>query len=391
MMHKSQLTGIFIDALRPDFISERYTPFLYALTKENYFNELETILGYSDAIDATIFTGVYPNVHNYWMKYHLDKTNSVFKDVKLMRQLGFIDHIPSDFIRSGINYSLYNTVFKRMSKQVGYDGFASYNIPYRLIDNFNLTMKKSFYDEGAFGSLPTIFDLLKASQKTYHYSHGIRKNTLAICNKVDMGIIYLSDIDFYAHIFGLRSPVFFNALRKVDRKVKLIVETMRKNDPHASIIVFSDHGMADVHRVLDYRILLKHPDLYRRFLFALDGTMIRFWYFDDGMKDRIHELFLGDSHGHFLSESEKAGLKIDFAHNRYGDDIFLLDQGSAIYPNFMSWNTPKAMHAYHPRYPEQKGSIILSGGAFDDVPRARSSARLVDIMPIILKTLSLEA
>lgn len=69
---ENKIIGIFIDALRPDFISEKDTPFLYTLSKENPCMELETILGYSDAIDATIFTGVYPDTHGFWMKYWYD-------------------------------------------------------------------------------------------------------------------------------------------------------------------------------------------------------------------------------------------------------------------------------------------------------------------------------
>ncbi len=99
--------------------------------------ELKTILGYSDAIDASIFTETYPATNGYWMKYQYNPQKSPFRKIDKLKYLGIIDKIPSNFIKSGINYTLFNTYYKRMSKQTGIHGFATHNIPYNLINNFD--------------------------------------------------------------------------------------------------------------------------------------------------------------------------------------------------------------------------------------------------------------
>lgn len=387
-----KLIGIFIDALRPDFISERDTPFLYALSNENPCMELETILGYSDAIDATIFTGTYPDVYEYWMKYYYDPQNSPFKNMPFLSVFKLIDYIPSAFIRSGINFVLRSTFYKWFSKKLGYNELASYNIPYKLIHNFDFTLKKSFLDNEPFEGIPTIVDVLNANGKTFYYTHGIKADTFKKLENVDLGIVYLSDIDFTAHLFGLQSPRFSKTLKKVDGKVKTIFETCKKFNPNTNIIVFSDHGMANVHTILTFKELFKDKRLGDRYLFALDGTKVRFWYFDDSIQNEIHELFKDKTYGHFLTDDEKKKFRIKFDHNLYGDDIFLLDQGYSIFPNFMSWAKPKAMHAYHPKYKEQKGTLILHGEAFKNNSKSgdETLVKLVDIMPTILEVLELE-
>lgn len=390
---ENKIIGIFIDALRPGFISEANTPFLYALSKENPCMVLETILGYSDAIDATILTGTYPDIYGYWMKYYYDPQNSPFKNMPFLSVFKLIDYIPSVFIRSGINFVLCNTFYKWFSRKLGYNELASYNIPYKFIHNFDFTLKKSlFLDKEPFKDIPTIVDILDANGKTFYYTHGIKSNTFEKLEGVDLGIVYLNNIDFTAHLFGLKSPRFSNALKKVDEKVKTIFETCKKFNPNTNIIVFSDHGMADVHTILTFKELFKDKRLGTRYLFALDGTKVRFWYFDDGIKNEIHELFKDKTYGHFLTDDEKKEFRIKFDHNLYGDDIFLLDQGYSIFPNFMSWAKPKAMHAYHPKYKEQKGTLILHGGAFRNVDKSIDGTlvKLVDIMPTVLDVLELE-
>lgn len=389
MSENKKLIGIFIDALRPDFISKEHTPFIYNLTKNNYYNELETILGYSDSIDASIFTGTYPDRHGYWMKYQYNPANSPFKNLKIIKPLSTIDYIPSNFIKSGINFTLYNTLYRKISKDLGYDGLASYNIPYKLLENFDITLKKSQFDLGVFNPIMTLFDVLESNGKTHYYSHGIKQDTFERIKQSDMGIIYLSDIDFYAHIFGLQSAIFYRALHKLDNKVQRIYETCKTSEPYANIILFADHGMADVHKILTFKELRKHPGFGKRFLYALDGTMVRFWYFDDSIQSIIHDYFSDLPYGHFLTNDEQKTLRIKFSHNRYGDDIYLLKQGFSIFPNYMSWNTPKAMHAYHPSYNEQKGAVILSGDKFN-MSGNKSPVKLADIMPTILDVLGID-
>lgn len=377
---------IFVDALRPDFISEKNTPFLYRCAKDNPAMKLETILGYSDAIDTTIFTGVHPDINGYWMRYWYDPANSPFKNISLLKIFRLIDFIPSAFIRSGINFTLYYSYYKWLSKKLGYDELASFNIPYNILQNFGIVQKKSLFDKDPFTDIPTLFDVLRNNKKTFYYTHGLKKDTYEKLTEVDLGIIYFSDIDASAHLIGIDNFLFSRTLKKLDTKFEEIFNVVKKNNPDVNILIFSDHGMAKVNKILKLNNLMNLDGFGKRYLLALDGTMIRFWYFDDAIKSIIRNDFIDKQYGHFLSEKEKQDLRIDFSHNKWGDDIYLLDQGYAIFPNFMSWAKPTAMHAYHPKYEEQHGIFIINGKSCKNIDKIR----LVDIMPTILDIFKLD-
>lgn len=385
---KENLLAIFIDALRPDFISESHTPYLYNLLNNNPNMELETILGYSDAIDATIFTGTYPDTNGYWMKYQYSPETSPFKNLKQMNYFKPIDYIPSNFIKSGINYVLFNTYYRKMSSKMGIDGFGTHNIPYKLLNNFDFSLYKSLWGEQPFENIPTIFDLLRNGNLKTYYSHGIKQNLSDELMKNSFSTVYLSDIDFYAHIFGLKSQIFWDHVKKLDKKVEYIVEQYKKIEKNPNIMIFADHGMAQVDKILHFKDLLKHKEYNKTFFMVPDGTMLRFWYFDEDIKSEIQN-YLGEyTCGNFLTNSEKQKLHLNFGHNKYFDDVFLLNQGYSIFPNFMSWNTPKAMHAYHPAYKEQHGALIFSGNAFDSIKER--TTYLADLMPTMLDCLNLD-
>jgi len=201
-------------------------------------------------------------------------------------------------------------------------------------------------------------------------------------------MIYLNDIDFYAHIFGIKSRIFFNTLKKIDKNIESIIKSSHKYGNETNAIIFADHGMAQVNKILCFKDLLNHKEYGKKFFMALDGTMLRFWYFDDNIRNEIRSLFEDKNYGHFLAESEKQKFHLKFSHNNYFDDVFLLNQGYAIFPNFMSWNQPKAMHAYDPSYKEQRGALIFSGNSFDSIKTKK--ATIVDLMPTILEFLNIE-
>ena len=100
----------------------------------------------------------------------------------------------------------------------------------------------------------------------------------------------------------------------------------------------------------------------------------------------MHALVAGRFPGHFLSSDELVDLHVDFADRRYGDEIFLIEPGTVVHPNFHSYLRPKAMHAYHPDEPEQQGILVASSGAAQFVGE---KADMIDIAPLIGRLCSL--
>jgi hypothetical protein len=117
--------------------------------------------------------------------------------------------------------------------------------------------------------------------------------------------------------------------------------------------------------------------------------MVRLWYFNEKAK-KIRDKIEALEYGRFLSEKDKKELKINFRHRYYGDDIFLISPPHNIFPNFVSWIKPHAMHAYHPKEKSQTGMTMLIGES-EKIKRERGSVCLVEFMPTILDYFNLMA
>ncbi|MDH4178112.1 MAG: hypothetical protein OEV72_11050, partial [Thermoleophilia bacterium] len=90
--------------------------------------------------------------------------------------------------------------------------------------------------------------------------------------------------------------------------------------------------------------------------------------------------------GRFLSAVELRELHLAFDGRLYGDEIFLLEPHTAIFPNFHSLLRPRAMHAYHPEGDEQQGIAIglpASDGVVELVELAPHALRAVGSEPVL--------
>lgn len=389
-----RLLTILIDAFRYDYLSEKYTPFLYSMSNEGFYVPLRPILGYSDAIRATVFTGTYPDVHNYWIMYRYSPETSPFR---MFKALNFIDYISSDFIKRGLKFTLSATFCKILGEIYNYNEFTTHNIPFKVIHFFDFASHKSMLSPRVFRDLPTLFDVLRAHDIKFAYidSSKLKGKLYHALEMMDpntqVAMVYLHHLDYAAHRYGVNSPHFWFQLRNMDEMVKSIVNNVKHHlDKKLDVIIFSDHGMVETTKFINLEWLMLNKKFGSDFLFFLDSTMVRFWYMNSDVKEKVHGLFDKLRCGAFLSESERRKLRIHFNHRYYGDDVYLFKPGYSIFPNFMSWLKPRAMHAYHPKYDHQLGMAMFCGEELEGVGRGVKIVELVDIMPTMLDVLDLE-
>src|SRR6266571_5892348 len=206
-----RVIAILVDALRYDYVNEEDTPFMHELALAGTMLPLKPILGYSDSIRATIFTGTYPDRHGYWMSYRYSPETSPFKAFTVLRP---IDHVPSDLIRRGTKFLLTSTLCKLLAKIRGYSSLHLHNIPFSIIDRFDATLQKSMLDENPFPNYPTLFDVLRESKIPFAYvdSSVLRRRTLDVVDKVgpetEFVMVYLHYVDEASHWYGLDSATF---------------------------------------------------------------------------------------------------------------------------------------------------------------------------------------
>jgi len=394
---------VLVDAFRYDYLSRRQTPFLYSTSKNGFYAPLKTILGYSDAIDATIFTGVNPEDHGYWIMHKYSPETSPFR---IFKPLAFIDYFPSNFIVRGVKFMLSATICKIIAKAHGYSQLSTHNIPFSVISFFDWTSKKSLLGSRPFSDFPTIFDILREKGIKYSYidaaklslrtrfssSVRVREKLAKVLSQIEpdtqLTFIYLHHLDHFAHRYGITSSRFQAELQHMDRTIELAVnELKQKFGEELSVMIFSDHGMADTNKFVDLRKFTRDKGFGKDYLLFLDSTMIHVWYLNQKKKEEIRGRIEDLGYGAFLSEVERKELGLSFENRDYGDDIYLLTTGYSIFPNFMSWLKPYAMHAYHPDDGTQLGIALLQSSGLKI--QRNEPIQLVDLAPTMLDILGL--
>ena len=206
---------------------------------------------------------------------------------------------------------------------------------------------------------------------------------------IGLVFVYLHHIDMASHVFGIDSQRFRRSLRDTDELIRQTLAAIHAQFPDAPALIFSDHGMSRITEQHGIPRLHRHPAFPTRFLFALDATMVRVWYWSDdaALREEVRAIVAETYRGRWLGNHEIDSFHLRFDSRLYGDEMFLLDPGTAIFPNFHSYIKPKAMHAYDPADPDQLG-IMIAPNALE---RPQQPLEMVDIEPMCRQLMGLAA
>jgi hypothetical protein len=387
---KPPLLVFLVDAFRHDFLSDDLTPVLTELAEAGVRRPLKPILGYSDAIRATFFTGRHPDETGYWMEYCYRPSTSPWKGLS---RFAAVDRVPSDLARRGLKMATSATAMRYLARRRGLPHLSLRNMPVKALDKFDFTLDKPMTAPEALG-YPSIFDKCTATGRPWAYLDASRArrgdDLVAQVDGVprDVGLIfvYLHQIDQAAHLLGLASALFWRRVRYTDGLVGRIRAGVRRRFGDVTTLVLSDHGMSALSRQLGIPELTRHPAFPERFFVALDATMVRLWYLDqdERLRQELRDRVAARYPGHFLSAAELGAHHLQFSGRLYGDDIYLLPPGIAIFPNFHSFIKPKAMHAYDPADQDQWGIFIGPAAAG---PLVSDPVHLTEVTGLVMAAL----
>jgi hypothetical protein len=391
MRTRPPVVCILADAFRHDYLSEEMTPYLHATAQDGWSAPLRPILGYSDGIRATIFTGRYPDQHGYWMEYGMRPPSSPWA---WARNFGALDGFPSDVALRGTKLAISMSAMRAMARRRQLEHMDLRNVPFRALPYFDLTLRVPMTSYRALGRA-TIFDRCRDAGLKFAYldSSKIDRKTLvhraaSLPDDIGLVFVYLHHIDMASHVFGIDSKRFRQSLASTDELIRQTVGAVHERFPDSPTLIFSDHGMSRIKEQHAIPRLHHHPDFPERFLFALDATMVRVWYWrnEPALRAEVREIVAHTYQGHWLSDHEIDSFHLRFDSRLYGDEMFLLEPGTAIFPNFHSYIKPKAMHAYNPADPDQLG-ILVAPAQVGPVPT--TPLEMVDIAPMCLSLLGL--
>jgi hypothetical protein len=349
---------VFVDACGWEIIKD--DPFVSDLAPHR--RRLRSVFGYSSACIPSILSGQLPVEHRNWCYFVYDPKDSPFASLRWLRWF------PNAFTgRRRVRRWLSKYVKMRL-KFRGY--FDLYNMPFRDIDQYNFTEKKSPLQPGGMNRGANIFDHLQDSGIPYHVSEparGEQGNLEALLHditaeQIDFAFLYWPDLDGLLHRVGNKSPEVPMKLRSYEKDIRRLMAIARGHYNDVRLYIFSDHGMANCYRHLDLRSRIQSLDLKagRDYAVVYDSTMARFWFFNDKARQIITRELETLPQGKVMTDDELEKLGTLFPDRYFGELIFLAAEGVLIVPSHIGERPIRAMHGYHPDDPHSYAALLAN-------------------------------
>jgi len=320
---------ILLDAFRYDYLDKKDTPFLWKLKEKSvHVKKLVNPGGYCER--SVFMTGAGP-----------DKTDNYFA------------------------FSLMPIGYKRAEYE------PTFNIPMGIRSRLAMTEDVvPDFEPRAFG-IESFWDTMREGKKTWAIeacvalgirsykgksTHGSRPIQLAsqIPQKHDLYYIQYSEVDQLIHYSGTDPDARRGTLKWADGSVEWLVNKFRKEFKEVNIIVFGDHGMDNIKKVVD--IPLEYPPFVPGYdyLYLKSTAAIQFWIFNPKVSKYIKEDQLLKRDGKFIESPNSA----------QGDMIWLANMGTALSPCHFHdrLGVPKAMHGWDENEDTMKGMALIYDG-----------------------------
>jgi len=351
---------ILLDALRHDFITQEYCPFLSSVKEKAISGPLVPTFGFEP--DAAYLAGLYPEECDGGMHYWFEPRNSL-------------------------------SCLKR---------FWSNRMPFGFQRYFDISSKRFPHEKDFISKKNTVFDVLRENKRPFFVNmypvHPV--GSTAVLQRVEnelsksfsFAFLHIADLDGTGHRYGPNSIEFKKVLQQLDARIAQIYKIMLERFEDIDLLILGDHGMAEVRQNIDIWSELKRLglDIGRDYVFFLDSTMARFWFFNEKSKNRIEDFLTNFKQGHVVTEEEKLRHRINYSHNRFGDLIFLADPEMLIFPNFFQRKQPaRGMHGYAPDFKDQQAAFLIQSSRIKSPEVSRDPVGMCRLFPTILDLLNM--
>lgn len=233
-----------------------------------------------------------------------------------------------------------------------------YSVPFDVMQYFDYLEKRDYFVPNGILKTDTIFDWCVENNVTYYCSNW-RKNETSILKdnqfeisqgKIKFSYLYLPNLDSVMHKYGPEGPEVEKKIRWLEQQVLDTWKLAERVYDDVSLYVISDHGMAPVHDSIDLIRKVEETGLQygKDYISFYDSTMARFWFKNRNAEETITRLLNSIREGRIVSEEELREMHVYFEDHRFGELIFLMDEGILINPSYMGIQVIPGMHGYHP-------------------------------------------
>jgi len=373
---------IFLDGLKPD--SLQHMPFLASLP---YQGRMKTLLGYSIACHASMYTGVFPDQHLLWFVWKFAPESSPHRWLRLFPFPVLIDHMPARYFLTKTARLFYHPK--------GYFGLPFIvHLPVKFWSRLDLAEKKFWSEPDYLDTAPSVFDCLRNADVDFEIVGMIQKaaRTSDAVDAHQFGdlkpwtYLFIGDVDGLSHQFTQDSPQTISELIRFDQIIERKISELRKKCPDLRILAFSDHGHINVKRKVDiYEHFEHHHDNLNRYFHIIDANFLRLWFEKSAEEERCREILNDLDGGFVLDDGLSQRYHVSMPDNRYGDLIYYMDAPAMFSKTIWGWSRSiRSMHGYAPDHAGMDG-FIASNLPFDTT----KSTELVDVLPSVLSALDL--
>jgi predicted AlkP superfamily pyrophosphatase or phosphodiesterase len=351
---KKPLVTFFIDGLRYDALE--YMPFLNSMP---YKVPLKTILGYSNACHATMYTGVYPNRHHVWFVWMRSKRN--FLRIKpSYENLSLFDNVIGRIL-------IHKFKLQKIKVSSVFGIPRIVHLPIRYWKYLDLSERKRPDEARYLLNINTIFDLLRENDVTFDivglgYKFGRESEAVEnyeINQVKQWTYFFIGDVDYVSHRYGQFSSQGKNLLRKLDRLIQEKLLQFEKKGVKPLFFIFSDHGHIDVlYRINPYEYFKRRGVNLNSLFHIVDVNFLRIWFENEQKKEIVLNL-LSELPGFIISEEIAKKYHVNMPDNRYGDLIFYLDKPYVFSRTIWGFSrSEKSNHGYLPDYSDSYGLLV---------------------------------
>ena len=349
---------IMVDACGWEISKDR--PFLRGLAPNR--KKLNSVFGYSSTCVPSILSGRWPDEHHNWCYFVYDPVHSPFAKLRWLRFL------PKALTSRRIVRRALTKLVKSRLNFKGY--FDLYNIPFQHIHLYDFTEKKSPLQPRGMNRGGNIFDWLEERRISYFVSDPNKteeENRAALAaelraGRIDFAFMYWAGLDGLLHSVGNDAREIGPRLEQYEEWIKDLVRQAASRYDEVRLYVFSDHGMANCDKHVNLMEVIEALPLKfgEDYVAVYDSTMARFWFLKHGVREIIEDRLKKVVEGRIVDDAELKQLRAHFADGRYGELIFLMDEGVLIVPSHMGERPIRAMHGYHPRDPQSYAALFTN-------------------------------
>jgi len=379
--------------MRDDCTNKIDSPSLLRLKQRGDSGSLQPTFGFEP--DGAYLAGLYPDECDGGAHFWRKPEDSPFGFTRWLPSfLGRIDGLPGKILRKLMTEGI------RTNNRWRYEFMPQ--APYPVLRQVAPVPK--LFPPGSRGKeIKDLFFLCKQQEIPFFFhgspvhrvtvDQGVKRITSELFPPVRFAFWHIGDLDSAGHCFGPKSPELKQAIKRIDEKISEVATLLKKRFGDVHLVIIGDHGMAEVRTHLNVEKHLQNQGINGKDapLYFIDSTMVRFWFKNRYQRELVTAALLSLKGGRILTQEDLDRYHLNYAHNRFGDLIFLADPGVLFLPNYFQGSSPvKGMHGYAPEHPDQQSAFIINSPATKAPQPITDPVDMRRVFPTILKLLGIE-